>query len=357
MEDQEDKKSQVEDIPCSAITSYFNVSHVPPKKRFDVWRESISCVFSVERNKCDRYTPFNANISATLFGEVLLARMNTDEQKWERTSQLMAKDGMDHFMLACFDSGSANLSASTTSFEQKKNSIVLYDLSQKLTGTTSQFSNLTLTIPRASIAPHIVNPDDQHLHLMTVNQPMVKLLCNYMRSLERNAGKLGFAARQQVGASITGLVIACLQNEQPLSNHTEKSVSRARLTLIRDYIEDNLNLPDLGPNHLIKQFALSRSKLYTMCAPFGGISSYIRERRCNRALMLLTSPANMEYRLHAIALNAGFSDGAALSKAFRKRYGYPPKEARRVLETPYEELDSQYNLDRRYERWINRLSL
>ena len=178
-----------------------------------------------------------------------------------------------------------------------------------------------------------------------------------MHSLERNAGKLGFAARQQVGASITGLVIACLQNKQPLSNHTEKSVSRAGLTLIRDYIEDNLNLPDLGPNHLIKQFALSRSKLYTMFAPFGGISSYIRERRCNRALMLLTSPANMEYRLHAIALNAGFSDGVALSKAFRKRYGYPPKEARRVLETPYEELDSQYNLDRRYERWINRLSL
>ena len=120
MEDQEDKKSQVEDIPCSAITSYFNVSHVPPKKRFGVWRESISCVFSVERYKCDRYVPFNANISATLFGDVLLARMNTDEQKWERTSQLMAKDGMDHFMLACFTSGSANLSASTTNVEQKK---------------------------------------------------------------------------------------------------------------------------------------------------------------------------------------------------------------------------------------------
>jgi len=118
---------------------------------------------------------------------------------------------------------------------------------------------------------------------------------------------------------------ACQPNDRQIQIGTQLETIEA----IRRYIDRNLSSPRLAPNMIASNFGLSRSTLYRLFEPLGGISGYIRARRMQRVFTEITSPARSNRRIGPAAFAVGFKNFSAFSRAFHEYYGVTPAEARK----------------------------
>ena len=99
----------------------------------------------------------------------------------------------------------------------------------------------------------------------------------------------------------------------------------------RRMVHQRLGWPTLGVDELCRDLAVSRSRLYRLFEPLGGVVHYIRQRRL---LDAHTALADVDDRrpIVAIAAERGFIDPAEFSRAFKREFGYRPSDARASLQ-------------------------
>ena len=85
-----------------------------------------------------------------------------------------------------------------------------------------------------------------------------------------------------------------------------------RMRFIRNIIDRNLGSWSLNAGRLCKLAAITRSTLYRMFEPYGGVVCYIQRQRLRRVYGLLTDPT-CTLKIHLIADKYCFSDSSALS--------------------------------------------
>ena len=68
----------------------------------------------------------------------------------------------------------------------------------------------------------------------------------------------------------------------------------------------HLDSPALQAEALCGQFRISRSQLYRLFEPLGGVAHYIQEQRVTRACAELCNPAHDHRRIYEIAFALGF---------------------------------------------------
>ena len=91
----------------------FSVDGVGARERYDIWHDSIACIFDVDAKADVRKGDFSAEVDAHMLGSVMLARTTSRNQLWRRTPEVMARDGMDHFMIQLFERGDMRWSTPT----------------------------------------------------------------------------------------------------------------------------------------------------------------------------------------------------------------------------------------------------
>lgn len=114
-----------------------------------------------------------------------------------------------------------------------------------------------------------------------------------------------------------------------LSSHRHPSSDRvewwrARNTLIRTYIEENLGDLSLLPAHICDKFNLSRATLYRMFEVDGGVRRFIQDRRLYAAVWDLAEGGIHRGRLTEVAEKWGFSSNANFNRAVKTVFGMPP---------------------------------
>jgi AraC-like DNA-binding protein len=98
---------------------------------------------------------------------------------------------------------------------------------------------------------------------------------------------------------------------------------------IADYIDTQLNRPELAPKEIAGYFNVSLRQLYRISAVAGYTpAALIWRRRLDRARALLHDRASRT-PITEIALSCGFKDGAHFSRSYRKTFGEAPRAARR----------------------------
>lgn len=336
----------------------FSLDGVSTGERYELWRESISCIFDVEADREVRSERFNAVLDANMFGSVMLARTQTQRQTWTRSPSIMARDGMDHYMVQLYEEGQMIWETGTGPVEMPRNGLVVFDLAQEVSLKTNDFTNISLIIPRDMLEGAMKSPNDQHLRVLTGEEPMVKLLRDHMRSLKTLAGRMTARQAVEIAPATVGLTAACLNAavDQEVPDQRE-GVAMAQLAVIRRFIEENLSEPDLSADWIARRVGVSRSKLYSMFDAFGGVTAYVRDRRLRRALLALTDKASMHRPIYDIALASGYTSDAAFSRAFRARYGLSPRDVRQAGPTNEITRIPDPRVDRRYEAWLHHLSV
>ena len=115
-----------------------------------------------------------------------------------------------------------------------------------------------------------------------------------------------------------------INSSQGLSNN-DSSLARC----IR-YMEDNLSNPNLDTQTLCDVAFISPSSLGRSFTKHFGISPkhYLIKLRMEMALKLLSKN---ELSIKEIAFATGFEDEKYFTRAFKKKYGYPPSQLRKNM--------------------------
>lgn len=335
-------------------TAKFDLSHIDPKERYDVWRDSISVIFEANLKPEVCTESFHASVTTSHLSSLLLGTTSSQEQFFNRPPRLIAQDNLDHCLLQLYTSGST-----TGQWSNKRHSTVqagdifLLDLSQPFNSMASDFTNISLMIPRHVLAQHIPEVEKYHGCILPRDSVFAKLLGAHLITLQQVAPTLNLNEADTIAEGVAHLA-GTYFSQLPLSAHCPQVHSTMRAT-VRRYIINNLTSPNLTPNSIAAHFRMSRSYLYRLFDSEQGVSHYIQTQRLHRAFRELSQTNSRQLRIGDYAFNLGFNSESHFSRSFQQLFGVTPSEVRYNAKAHLQPNESQSLLDRRYEEWVRKL--
>lgn len=341
-----------------APQSEFSTLALPAHQQFAAWQDSIRTLFEVRPNPSRPLSAFYASLSSTLLDQrLLISRCTTSAQTFTRTPLQIASDGMDHYLIQTHISGSQIVNLGNEALHVCPGDLLIIDLAEPHSATTTDFSHLSLVIPRPLLSPYLISPDNQHCRVLDRQNPLTRITVNHLKTLENHAKHMPVS---QLGHQITPTLslLACAMNSMADDRFTaQKHVSDQLLQEIKHFIEAHL-ASTLDSVVICERFNISRSTLYRLFEHKGGIRNYIRERRLRRSVeaLLVATP---EQRNIDIAFEHGFQSEAHFSRAIRLKYGTSPSSLRKPGSRNKLEISLSSTVnesavgDREYEAWLH----
>lgn len=336
-------------------SSWFDTYALPPNKRFAAWQQSMGIFLDPSLSDQNSQETFGAEIEGYLFDDIFFSRGRAPRQKFGRQSIKIAQDGLDHYMIQLFVQGYTEMQVHGRTIQNRPGQIVGFDLGEVMNSTNTDFDVLCVIIPRARLAPLLMRPDSLHGLIPASNEGSHSLLANYMRALYRAAPSL---LPNEAGASARALLelIASAFNAVAMGKTCGREGRHHSLRLrAQQFIRDNLGSQHLTPEHIAQNIGVSRSSLYQLFEPEGGITGYVRELRLHKCLMQIMCTHPVHMHIKEIALHWGFDNAAVFTRSFKQRFGLTPGEAREMSMVPFQRhippTDPQSG-NRLHERWI-----
>lgn len=335
----------------------FDLGGLPESERYTVWKESISVVFDVARDPEDMALPFAASLTTCHLGAALLVETASNRQFFHRQQPLINLDGLDHCIVQLYTQGTTQGQWGSRHSLVRPGDVFLLDLAQPVKSLASDFRNLTLMLPRHLLTPYLGAPENFHGQVLPRESARGRLLGEHLLTLWRIAETTPADETQGIAQGLVDLVGAYFGSGQIAEDRPE--VGMALHETICRHIELNLTDPNLTSECLAARFNVSRSYLYKLFQPAGGVARYIQRQRLRQSFVELTKSAGRPRRINEIAYSLGFRNEAHFSRVFRHTFGVSPSEARAIglqagqLATE----DDDQALDRRYEQWVRKLSL
>jgi AraC-like DNA-binding protein len=236
---------------------------------------------------------------------------------------------LDHFGLKIVLDGTMKVGEGAGQKDARAGDGLFIDLTQPLhleyAGGDGAATALTLWVPRGHASREPTSPATLHGQVFRNDQPAVSVLSTAARAL---CAELDRISQNEFDQLVSGffnlaasvLVTAGAPQSTPCELESFGTVCR--------FIETNLAARDLGAEKLARTFGLSRASLYRLFEPVGGVASYIRASRLNRARLELQAVGLANRRIGPIAYQSGFRSVTAFNRAFREAYGQTPSEVR-----------------------------
>ncbi|RCK41446.1 hypothetical protein TH25_23765 [Thalassospira profundimaris] len=316
-------------MPVDAIRrAFFDTARIEERLRYDVWRETVSCVFDVDAVRETRDPRrFNGRVGSVCAGDLILSDVTAVAQFWQRRPLEIARDGLDHFMIQLFLNGAAAWEDRSGQHVVRAGDILVFDLACELKSQATDLRHLTLIIPRHYIAPLLNHPDQHTIRVLPSSLPIVRMLAEYLILLNRNLPLLDSVDSDGLMPAVAAMVASCLNSFEPIGRKAEASANEDLADFrIRSFIRQNLDNPDLDVNQICDACGISRSAIYRLFQEEGGVRHFLREQRLKKAMRDLL--AHSDTQIAVIARKNGFSHANDFSRAFRCRFGMTPRELR-----------------------------
>lgn len=307
------------------LEAFFSTDDVPEPERFDTWRALISGLFDVSPLADPRTC--SAMVQAWRLGSLRLALLRLGAQRGDRSRHRAAADGVDDYLLDVCLGGGVTGETEHGSFVLTPGEVQVLDASRPAHVITDGELSLSLSVPRELLDALLPHADA--LHGYVLRGGLGELLSQHMQALARCMPHMDEDEARQAARASLNVVAACFAPTAARLELASKPLEAALLERARQQVEAQLETLTLSPLTLCASLHVSRSYLYHLFEPLGGVAAYIRERRLVRARWLLG--AQQGHTVSGIAFSCGFRSAAQFSRAFRQRFGYSPSATREAI--------------------------
>ncbi len=188
----------------------------------------------------------------------------------------------------------------------------------------------SLQLPRATLAARVPGLEEAPLRRLHAGMPEPALAMGYAQLLAASPGlsaPLLHSARLHLQELVAGMLLGPGQpGARPPAGD---AVDVPRLVLIQRDILARIAQSELSLAQIARLHHITPRQVQRLFAREGTcFSDYVRDARLERARAALADPAQRHRRVLAIALESGFDDFSAFSRAFRRRFGMTPSEVR-----------------------------
>ena len=354
-----DRTTRIERFDRSiAPASLFSTHALPANERFDAWRESMNVFLSSSLNSDREIDSFVGEIESYLIDDVMLSRGIASRQKYDRPIPKIAADGLDHYMIQVFLEGGCTLRMRNRDVQSLPGQAIAFDLGEVMDSFNTSFDVLCVVVPRARLAPLLSAPDNIQGCIPDPEGGAGKMLADFISSLYLVAPKLNNDEAQGAVRALLEMIAAAYNRTTTQDILAGANGQKALLLNAQAFIPQNI-ADDLTPAQIAHGIGVSRTSLYRLFEPIGGVASYVRDQRLRRCLADLISMRHAGLHVSEIAYKWGFSDASHFTRIFRQRFGHTPSEVRpassSLVRRDITALDPRVG-DRRYEEWITALA-
>lgn len=268
------------------------------------------------------------DVEAWHLGTIMLGVFSGPALFFDRPPGLVAKSGLDHILVQLYTEGGFSGMAGSGPITVSAGDICVFDLTDTFSTRSTAFSNCSLLIPRDAISPALDDLEPLHGMVIPSSEPLAGFLAEYLLSLVRRMPSLGerdALLAAQATVSLTSMILAGEARRGARQNSS--GGHRSPLRLVSDYIDGNIQDPDLDAERITRALGISRASLYRLFATSGGVGRHIRRRRLSGAALEL-SHLTRRPRISEIATRWGFVNDASFSRAFRQAFGIAPRAVR-----------------------------
>lgn len=330
---------------------HFSTSVLPERDQFDAWRDKISVIFDVARLGKIGDTSFEASVDAYQLGPLVVTVSRQGEQAYTNTPKRIRRAGVDLFQVGVYRSGGYLGDANGLSITGKSGDVQILDLAQPIHTIEPASEMVCAFLSRELLQVSIGDLDG--LHGTLLDQRLGAALADYLYSLADRLPALSDDDGEVAANAALQMISACLR---PTKNRVHEARSQMHQVLLRraeQAIEANLRSPRLTPDYLCRFLQVSRRSLYRLFEPLGGIHGYIQRRRLS-GVMRTIRKTNCEDRLSDVAASYGFNCQETFWRAFKRRYGMTPGDARQ-LNHSLPEFDG-HRVTGGFDQWLKRIS-
>ena len=187
----------------------------------------------------------------------------------------------------------------------------------------------SLQLPREALAQRVPRLEEAPLMALPPGRPEPALAMGYAR-LVAEGPQLGAPLLEAARSHLQELVASLLRPAPADARGSgHDAADLPRLALIQHDILARITQPELTLAAIARAHHITPRQVQRLFAREGTcFSDYVRDARLERVRATLADPAQRHRRVLAIALENGFDDFSAFSRAFRRRFGMTPSEAR-----------------------------
>jgi len=287
-----------------------DTSRARAPERFEVFRNWHSSILDVGLKSGETIT-FEATEKVWQIGDIAFAVIDASPDhllRWEHKK----KPAVDNWVVSVKSSG-----ASSTADSTSRRKLGITNLTAPH-ACESEGRLIALFLPYntvdASLDPEIADEDAQ-------------FLADYLILLHHNLTHLRRSNVARVAEATIHMLAAVLAPSHDKLAQAQAPIDAVITTRAIREIDAKLADPGLSPEYLCKSVGVSRSRLYRIFEPAGGISNYIRRKRLLETRRALADSANV-HSIARIAENMGFTDPSTYSRMFKREFGLSPKEVR-----------------------------
>lgn len=303
-----EKSHSDERLRCSVE---MNTSSVQPAKQFDLFRSWNAGIAEVKLLQEDSLS-FLAHQVVWHFGKLTFTHLKVSNVRygWRNLRKPTIDNWCLHLPLPKPRSLGNNLEAGDLS---------LQSFADPFERVSERSDHLALCMPRNL---HFIQSSKIEVH-----ENSKRFLTDYMLLLHRSLPDLRSADVPHIAAATTSLLAACLTPSRDHIATAQRPIEVALMNRASHIIAKHLADPALTPDLLCREIGVSRSRLYRIFEPVGGISTYIRHERLRKTRDILADSSDGR-SISTIAEQWGFMDPSAYSRMFKREFGISPGEAR-----------------------------
>lgn len=306
-------------------TAYFDSDLLPPEARLQAW-SALTPGYDKSLPLGADQSAFKARCRGWLLDDLVVTANYVTPVELSRTPAHIKAYPRDTYTLILLQDGHWRADFDAVSLQVGSGQICIMDFSVPWSVTGAEQTNVMMVLPRATLDAML--PDAPRLHGRILEGGAGRLFAEHMLSLARHLPELRRAEVPLVRDATLGLLgtaVRGLSEVAPLvPRHSQRALQIGR---VRAYIDEHLTNPNLSPTTLCQQLAVTRPTLYRAFEADGGVASYIQRRRLEAAHARLADAERRE-SLADIADEFCFSSPAHFSTAFRRLFGFAPREAR-----------------------------
>ncbi|MCX5568385.1 helix-turn-helix domain-containing protein [Kaistia nematophila] len=299
----------------------FSTAALPARSQFEAWRNLMSPVIDFDVPD-GREGGFPAEQRVWDVGGFALTRARMPADGRLRVWQHIRKNPLDHWCFVLVNDGTG---PAVPSSRPEPRQIFFRSLAEPFDGAARDTSVLTLYAPRELFGEGLMGIGRGSGVIADVG--LGALLGDYFLNLEKRLPGVGVADLPQVVEATRAMIAACVRPSMERVEVAHDAIVATLMERARVVIRQNLGSVTFGPDRLAQALGVSRSKLYRMFEPFGGVARYVHRQRLVAAHSALSDVAN-KTPIIQIAEALGFSDASGFSRAFKQEFGHSPSEAR-----------------------------
>ncbi len=303
-------------------------------RTISAWREAVAPFWDVQIRKEDT-SDFRGRSEVYHLGNAIVGFTAATELRNERSRSLVARMGVDHIAAKIHREGHATVrTGGDGEVPLAPGDICLLDLSRPLALGSTDYRAMTLILPRSLFPERGERLGDIHGAVLRGATPFGTLVNDHLRSLGAHVPHFS-PAEARASAEATAVLLSMGARPAIPAGAPAQAAERAPVFLaIRRYIDAEIESPALDVAHLCHRFGLSRSGLYRLFVPLGGVAEYIRRRRLARAYRDLAAADGHRLRISAVAYRYSYASPASFAQSFRAEFGVCPADVRAGARPP-----------------------